>query len=81
MLKSVKKTLKRTGAVVLTLAIAATSTVAMPAITAGAFASPKARNMENLDRGVFACQAQDGVGNYFMAQIGNRERRYCFHTL
>ncbi|MBQ7574588.1 MAG: S-layer homology domain-containing protein [Clostridia bacterium] len=64
MLKSVKKTLKRTGAVVLTLAIAATSTVAMPSITAGAFASPKARNMENLDRGVFACQAQDGVGNF-----------------
>ena len=56
-----KKTLKRIGAFVLTAAMVATSGIAVPAITAGAFASPTVRNMEMLDRGIVAVKTDDGV--------------------
>lgn len=64
MFNRLNKTFKRAVAVAATLSIAATCSVAVPAINAGAFASPNSRNMENLDRGVFACTAQDGKGNF-----------------
>ena len=56
-----RKTLKRIGAFVLTAAMVATSGIAVPAITAGAFASPTVRNMEMLDRGIVAVKTDDGV--------------------
>lgn len=56
-----KKTFKRIGAFVLTAAMVATSGIAVPAITAGAFASPTARNMEMLDRGIVAVKTDDGI--------------------
>lgn len=61
-MESVKKNLKRFGAVSLVLAQIATVGVAVPATTAGAFAaSAITRNMENLDRGVVAVMTDDGV--------------------
>lgn len=66
MFKSYKNKLRKIGAAALTLAIAATSVVAVPSITAGAFASPTERNMENLDRGVVAVPVNTGSGNLVM---------------
>ena len=56
-----KNTLRRFGALMLTFAVTATSAVALPTVTAGAFASPKTRNMEMLDRGIVAVKTDDGV--------------------
>ena len=68
MLRSYKKKLTKIGAVALTIAMAASSLVAVPTITAGAFASPVERSMENLNRGVVAVpvNAAYGTGNLVM---------------
>lgn len=61
-MKSVKKNLKRFGAVSLVLAQIAAVGVVVPSTTAGAFAaSAVTRNMENLDRGVVAVMTDNGV--------------------
>ena len=61
-MKSVKKNLKRFGAVSLILAQIAAVGVVVPSTTAGAFAaSAVTRNMENLDRGVVAVMTDNGV--------------------
>ena len=68
MLKNYKKKLMRLGAAAMTIAVAATSLVAVPTITAGAFASPVERSMENLNRGVVAVPVNKayGTGNLVM---------------
>ena len=61
-MKSVKKNLKRFGAISLVLAQIAAVGVVVPSTTAGAFAaSAVTRNMENLDRGVVAVMTDNGV--------------------
>lgn len=59
-MKSTKKYLRRIGVTSLVLAQVAAAGFVMPT-TAGAFASPSARNMEMLDRGVVAVMTDDGV--------------------
>ena len=63
MLKNYKKKLMKIGAVAFTIAMAATSMIAVPTITAGAFASPVERSMENLDRGVVAVPVNPAYGS------------------
>lgn len=58
---NVKKTLKKVGAYLLTLTMLGTSAIALPSISAGAFASPSERKMENLDRGVVAMKVTNGT--------------------
>lgn len=52
---------KRIGVFSLALAQAAAMGIAVPAINAGAQASPATRNMETLDRGVVAMKVSDGT--------------------
>ncbi|MCD8391515.1 MAG: S-layer homology domain-containing protein [Firmicutes bacterium] len=56
-----RKILKKAGAYALTVALLATSAVAVPSVTAVAFAYPSERKMENLDRGVVAMKVTSGT--------------------